>query len=202
MLLTKFIQFILVSFLAFSSPHISNNNKPILETTPIDTTKSLLIQNYDPKGNGSLDGTGNYGYKNPEGKNFGYIVFLTKIINKTTDPVEINMNFSADSVAIPRQPQAYVKFFIPPDIMTFAKESLNDFGLTDLKSFLDKNYYKPSQIKRTIKPNDECYFYVVAISKGYYGVARAGLVLKDQNLFYQTNMLDSLISCGNVVFEK
>jgi hypothetical protein len=86
--------------------------------------------------------------------------------------------------------------------MSLEKESLDDYGLTGLKSFLDTSFNKPTMLQRTINPKEECLFYIVAISDGYSGTSRAELVLKEQNLFYRINMLDSLIPCGHIVFNK
>lgn len=198
-----FILFMLASLFASGSFHfLVKKESSVLKTIPIDTTKGLIIQNSGPKGNGSLDATGRYGYIDPAGKTFGYIIFWTRLINETVTPLELTINFPADSFAIFGQPRAYVKLFLPPDTMTLEKESLIDYGLTGLKSFLDTSFHKPTKLQRTINPKEEFLFYTVEIADGYNGVARAGLVLKDQNLFYKTNMLDSLIPCGHIVFKK
>jgi hypothetical protein len=60
-------------------------------------------------------------------------------------------------------------------------------------------------LQTTINPKEECLFYIVYISPpgdvGYNGAVRAGLVLKEQNVFYRINMLDSLILCGHIFFK-
>ncbi len=186
--------FSLISFFALGAPHNS--------IAPTDTTKGISIQTYGPKGMASLDGSGKLGYIDPTGKTFGYIIFWTRVINETTSPLELTIHFPADSFAIPRQLNAYVKFFLPPETMTLDKEPLLDYGLIGLKSFLDTNFHKPTQLKRTINPKQELLFYTVAISTGYHGVARMEVVLKDQKLYYNTNMLDAPIPCGQIVFKK
>jgi hypothetical protein len=89
--------------------------------------------------------------------------------------------------------------------MTPDKESLYDYGLTGLKSFLDTSFNKPTKLQRTINPKEECRFYiayVVALSHmSYNGVVRTELILKEQNLFYRINRLDSLIPCGHIIFK-
>jgi hypothetical protein len=190
-----FMLFSLTSFLALGSPHsLINKSVSIPSTMPIDTTKGIIIQHSLPRGDG---------YNDPAGKNFRYVVFWASVVNKTDTPIELIMNFPADSFAISGNPHGYVKFFLPPDIMTPEKESLYNYGLTDLKSFLDTHFHKATLLKRTIKPKEEYRFYIAAVSnEGYNGAVRAEFVLKEQNLFYKINMLDSLLPCGHIVFKK
>ena len=196
--------FILTGFLALGSRHISTNkDSSFPSTTHIDTTKGVIIQNSYPKGNGRLDSTGKNGYNDPAGKNFAYTIFWTRVINETATPLELTINFPADSFEVPRSPHSYIKLFLPPDTMTLDKESLYDYGLTGLKSFLDTSFNKPTMLQRTINPKEECLFYIVRLANvGYNGAVRAGLVLQEQDLFYRINMLDSLIPCGHIVFKK
>lgn len=158
----------------------------------------VIIQNSFPKGGP---------YTGPTKKNFNYtyLVFFTRVINKTTTPLELAINFSADSIAIPYSPDTFVKLFLPADTMTLDKQSLFSYGITELESF-----DKPTRFQRTISPNEDCLFYVVAI---FYqtkanardqqrGGNRAELVLKGQDLFYRmTPQIDSL-PCGNIITEK
>lgn len=195
--------FIFTGFLALDSRHISTNkNSSIPSTTHIDTIKGVMIQNHGKKGNGHLDSTGKNGYNDPAGKNFAYVIFWTRVINETATPLELTINFPADSFAIPRLSHAYVKLFLPPHAMTLDKEPLYDYGLTGLKYFLDTSFNKPTMLRRTINPTEDSLFYIVAISDGYNGTSRAGLVLKGQTLFYRISMLDSLIACGHIVLKK
>ena len=198
-----FILFILKSYLSLGLRSIPiNKDSFISSTTQIDTTKGIIIQNYGKKGNGFLDSTGKNGYNDSAGKNFAYVIYWTRVINETATPLELKINFPADSLVIPNQPHAYVKLFLPQNNMTLDKEPLYDYGLTGLKSFLDTNFYKPTMLQRIINPKEECLFYVVMIADGYNGTSRAELVLKEQNLFYKINMLDSLIPCGHIAFNK
>jgi hypothetical protein len=199
--------FILTGFLALGSSHVSMNKDSFIPSTRhIDTTKGVIIQNSLPKGNGRLDSTGKNGYNDPAGKNFAYAIFWTRVINETATPLELTINFPADSFAIPHYLNSYLKLFLPPDTMTPDKESLYNYGLKGLKSFLDTSFNKPSMLQRTINPKEECRFYIayiVALSDvRYNGAVRTELILKEQGLFYKINRLDSLIPCGHIVFKK
>ena len=142
----------------------------------------VIIQNSAPKG---------IGYTDPTGKNFGGRIFWTRVINETSIPLELTINFPADSFAMLPSPDSYLKVFLPPDTMT-------------LKSFLDTGINQPTMLQRTINPKEACLFYIGVLFQGSKeGVARAGLVLKEQDLFYRINLLGSaLIPCGQIVFKK
>jgi len=91
-----------------------------------DTSKGVIIQNGLPKGGGYTDSTG---------KSFGYRIFWTRVFNETATPLELTINFPADSFAILPSPDSYFKLFLPPDTMKLDKKSKYDYGVTGLKSF-------------------------------------------------------------------
>ena len=156
----------------------------------------VIIQNSYPKG-GPYTGSTNGNY------NHSYLVFFTRVINETENPLKLAVNFSADSIAIPNSPDTYVKLFLPLDTMTLDKQSLFSYGLTELESF-----EQPTKFERELYPKEDCLFYVVAI---FYqtraeawnqerGGNRAELVLKGQDLFYRMlPQIDSL-PCGQIIF--
>ncbi len=160
-------------------------------------SKGVIIQNSFPKGGP---------YTDPTGKKFGHSIFWTRVINETATPLELTINFPADSFAILPSPDSYLKLFLPPDTMTLDKEWLYDYGATGLKSFLDTGLNKPTMLQRTINPKEECLFYIGALSYQSGGMVRAGLVLKEQNLFYRISIIphfdSALFPCGHIIFKK
>ena len=162
------------------------------------TTNGIIIQSSLPKGGP---------YPGPTTKNFSYsyLVFFTRVINKTASPLELRINFSADSIAIPDSPDTYLKLFLPADTMTLDKQSLFSYGIKQLES-LDN----PTKFQRTISPNDECLFYVVAIffqtkaniQHQSRGGNRAELVLKGQDLFYRMLPQIDFLPCGHIISKK
>ncbi|MEO6963650.1 MAG: hypothetical protein ABIY90_16890 [Puia sp.] len=140
---------------------------------------SLIIQNSFPRG-----GTK---YTDPDGGVYNYVIFFTRLINETDNPLELKINFPVNSYEVPSLPGKYFKILIPPDTMTLDKEPLFNYGLTDLESFLNKGIHKSSSLKRTINPKESSGFYVVMLSliEGAHGTMRTGLSLKGQNLFYR-----------------
>lgn len=155
----------------------------------------IVIQNSLPRGGP---------YHGPTTKNFNYsnLVFFNRIVNETSSPVEVEINFSADSIAIPDSPGIFVKIFTPPDTMTWEKQSVYNFGFTRLESF-----DKPTSYRKTLNPNEDCLFNVVGIFYQTYptvenqqrGGNRAELVLKGQDLFYRMPPQIDWLPCGRIV---
>jgi hypothetical protein len=92
--------------------------------------------------------------------------------------------------------------------MTLDMQSMYNYGyeIADLRSFLDISFSKPTMLKRTINPKEECLFYVVMlIHVPDNGPIRAGLFSKEQDLFYKMSIDpfgSQVIPCGQIVFNK
>ena len=159
------------------------------------TGKSVIIQNSLPKGG--------VRYTDATGQNFGYVIFWTRVINETATPMEFTINFPGSFPS----PYSYLKLVLPPDTMTLDKESLYNYGVTDLESFLDTNFNKPTTFQKTINAKEECLFYVAVLSSKLGGAVRARLALEEHDLFYSVRgiapELDSeSIPCGQIVFKN
>ena len=165
------------------------------------TGKGIIIQNSFPRG-------GAFSVNSNE-KKYGYAVFWTRVINKEDTTLELTINFPSDSIIIIPSSNVHFKLLVPPDTMTLDKVSTFNFGLEGIQTFVDKNFHQPSQLQRTINPNEECMFYIILLSHlspSDKGVTRTGLFLEGQDLFYKLNDMDSsnskLISCGWISFKK
>lgn len=162
------------------------------------TSDGVIIQNSFPKG-------GPYRGPTTEHYNYSYLVFFSRVINETANPLELIVNFSADSIAIPNSPGTFVKLFLPQETMTLEKQSLFSYGITTLESF-----NQSTSFQRKLNPKEDCLFYVVAI---FYqtnadawnqerGGNRAELVLKGQDLFYRMPPQIDSLRCGHIIFNK
>ena len=147
-------------------------------------------------------------YVDPNGKKENKVLFWTRITNETENPLELNMDFPIE-YEVPSLPGKYFKILLPPDTMTLDKEPLPDYGITDLKSFLDNNIHKPSSLKRRIKPKESGGFYVaILFDEGVIGPFRTGLSIKGQNLVYKVTRYagkqgvqfvdEKEINCGSI----
>ena len=121
------------------------------------TGKGITIQNSVPKGGNIEPETP---YTDSTGKKYFFAAFWTRIINETNTPLELNIKFPADSFAIFNPPDSYLKLFLPTDTLTVDKLSKYNYGLTELKSYLDDNFNKPTMLKKTIDPNEDHIFYI------------------------------------------
>ena len=139
-------------------------------------------------------------YTDPNGRKENKVLFWTRITNETENPLELNMNFPVE-YEVPSLPGRYYKILLPSDTMTLDREPLPDYGITDLKSFLDNSIHKPSSLKRTINPKELGGFYVAILcDSGVVGPFRTGLNIKGQNLFYKVTRIAG--SQGVIVDEK
>ena len=157
----------------------------------------VMVHNSFPKGGGS--------YTDAAGTKYSYVIFWFRLINESAAPLELAMKFPTDPIKIFSSPASYIKLFLPPDTMTHDKIQLNDYGLTNLQSFLKGGFNKPSKLQRTINPKEEYLFYVPVIFYQASGTTRAALVLKGKDLFFKIRITPDvdavLIPCGRIVYK-
>jgi hypothetical protein len=155
--------------------------------------KRLIIQNSLSRG---------IKYTDPNGKKENKVLFWTRITNETENPLELNIDFPVE-YEVPSLPGRYFKILLPSDTMTLDREPLPDYGITDLKSFLDNSIHKPSSLKRTINPKESGGFYVaILFDSGVIGPFRTGLSIKGQNLFYKVTRIAGKQGVVSLVDEK
>ena len=161
--------------------------------------KGITIQNSLPKG-GMIDPGGTQ-YSDSSGKRYAFAVFWTRIINESTSPVELNINFPADSFAIFTPPNSYLKLFLPTDTFSYHELSSFNYGLTGVKSFLDTNFNKPTELQKILEPNEEHVFYIATLSYQASGTPRGALILKENDLYYSMSLAPNgsgTIYCGKI----
>lgn len=151
----------------------------------------VIIQNSLRKGGQYID---------PSGKDFFSAIFWYRIINETTTPLELTIQFPVDSFTISYAQDSYLKVFLPTDTMKLEKENLYAYGATDLKSFLDAGLSKPTMLQKTINPKDACLFYIGVLDYHGFGTEGAELVLKGKDVYYKIGRIE--IPCGQLSFKK
>jgi hypothetical protein len=164
------------------------------------TGKGITIQNSGPKGGNIEPETP---YTDSTGKEYFFVAFWTRIINQTNTALEVKINFPGDSFPLSPPSDSYLKLLIPTDKMTVDKLRSYSYGLTGIKSFIDTNFNKTTALQKTIEPNEEHMFYIVAISYQAGGPARSALILKEKELFYRITMGSHgplEIPCGKIAF--
>ena len=194
--------FILLAICLTAIGQTSSTKKGVdTEATYTDSGgKVVIVHNSFPKGVGR--------YTDSAGKNYGYLVFWTRVINESATPLQLSITFPADPFTIFPSPDEHIRIFLPPDTMTVDKIPLYSYGLTNLQSSLDAGFDKPSMLQKTINSKEEYLFYIPVLiyESRERSSARAALVLKGQDLFFRISMtpdVDSaLIPCGQLVFKK
>jgi hypothetical protein len=184
-----------------SAPNNDNGKNIYTKYEYADSSgKRLIIQNSFPRGGMK--------YTDPKGEVYNYVVFFTRIINETDNPLELKIDFPVDTYEVPSLPGKYYKVLVTPDTMTLDKEGLFCYGL-GITSFLDNHIHGSSPLNRTIHPKESSGFYVVILGlvEGAHGTMRTGLSLKGQNLFYRitidgsrshTKSNDQEMNCGSI----
>jgi hypothetical protein len=166
------------------------------------TGLQIIIQNSLPKGPAHVNPNGKQ-FDTKSGKQFDSRIFWTRVINQTDSALELRINFPDYSSAILSSINSNASVFLPSDTMTIDKETEYGYGITGWPT----GPGKPTMFEKTIKPKEACLFYTVVLFTGSYAPPRAGLVLKEQKLFYRIRgiapELDStLIPCGQVIFNN
>ena len=163
------------------------------------TNKGVAIQNSFPRGGPYPGSTG-------KNSNYSFLIFFTRVINETTSPLELTINFPADSFPTGEAGNVYMKIFLAPDTMKFDNEMRYIAGL---ESFLDFN--KSTKLQRTINPKEEYIFYIGTVFYQAKGTAwgdqsrggnRAELVLKEKDLFYRMTPQLDYLPCGHIISKK
>ncbi|QCK16123.1 hypothetical protein [Mangrovivirga cuniculi] len=148
--------------------------------------KGITIQNSLPKG-GAIATDGSQ-YVDSSGKSYAFAVFWTRIINETNSPIQLKINIPADSFAIFTPPDSYLKLFLPAEKFKYQKIESFNYGLTNIKSILDTNFSKATQVQKTINPNKEHVFYIATLAYNATGTPRAGLILNGKDLYYKMSL--------------
>ena len=157
----------------------------------------ITIQNSYNKG-GPYTGPTEGGFRH------SYLVYFTRVINESEQPITLTVRHSADATPIPNAPDTFVKVFLPSDTMTMEKRDLFSYGVTQIADF-----DQPTSFQRTIKPQEDCLFYTIAffyqtrdVLNEERGGNRAEYTFDGQKLVF--NMLPQIeaLPCGDIVFNQ
>ena len=161
-----------------------------------DIGNAMSITNSFPKGGGT--------YSDAAGNTYNYVNFWYRLTNMSEVPMEFKLEFPDKPLTFFPSPNSHIRIYLPSETMTSEKITMFDYGLSNLKGYLDAKFDEPSQLEKTIKPKEEFMFYVSILIYQAQGSARASLVLKENNLFYHIRMdpNSDVIPCGQITFKK
>src|ERR1043165_4825536 len=78
------------------------------EKVPVSDKRSIGVQINNEMIGGLI-------YTDPNGKQFAYRSFRPRIINDTTIPIELTINFNNDSISLLPKSNRYLRVFLLPD---------------------------------------------------------------------------------------
>ena len=137
-----------------------------------------------------------------KGIKYSHVIFWTRIHNQTATPIKLQLTFP--DITYLQSPNAHIKILLPKDTMSYEKEQLFNYGLTNLESLLNDNSKQVKTLKKTIDPKKDYYFYIPVFMHEINGIARASIVLKGEKLFYKISIGNdtAFILCGSLVIES
>ena len=147
-----------------------------------------------PKGGGT--------YTDTTGITYSYVVFWYCITNTAQVPLEVALQFPVTKYQIFNSKESHIRIVLPSETMTADKIELFDYGLANLKDYLDSEFNNSSTLDITIPPNKDYYFYSSVLMHQVNGSARAAFILEDQKLVYEIKIGENanLVSCGKIRF--
>lgn len=167
------------------------NTNEFLDTKHIYTDSTgakLSIENSLPRGGLT--------YIAPNGQEFRYAVFWTRITNGTNKPFNLSIEFLEDSFNLTTSPNRYFKLYLPSDSMTPNQEKLFNYGL-DLEQYLNANYFLKAPLNKVIPSKSNYTFHVISLFNTWVeGTVRQGFSLNQNKLSYRVN--DKIIECGEL----
>lgn len=155
--------------------------------------KDVIFTHSLPKGGGQY---------NLKGIKYNHVVFWTRINNKTSTPIKLQVTFP--DITYLQSPDAHIKILLPKDTMSHEKEQLFNYGLTGFEFLLNDNTRQVKTLIKTIDPKKDYYFYIPVFMHEINGSARASIVLKGEKLFYKISIGKdtAFIPCGSLVADN
>ncbi|MBP6392324.1 MAG: hypothetical protein KA352_15630 [Flavobacteriales bacterium] len=131
-----------------------------------NTYRGIALQTYGPRGGGFI---------NANGKVLGYWIYRVHVMNDTTVPVELAMDFPGGPIAMLPDSEKYPTAFLFPDEITpdTAQDVLN-FGIKGSEAFLSTRSSGPTSLRTTVLPGEDHLLYI-GVVLAPDGVGRAEL---------------------------
>ncbi|MEM6725991.1 MAG: hypothetical protein AAF598_18255, partial [Bacteroidota bacterium] len=118
---------------------------------------------------------------------YSHLVFFSRVLNETDQPIKLQLQFSADAYPIPSSPNVFIQLLLPEEVMTMDKQSQFTYGLSRLEHLDVATCHQ-----QVIQPGAEGLFYTVAL---FYqdvpdewiadrGGNRAELTMDGQDLYF------------------
>ncbi len=158
-----------------------------------ESNGDIIIQHGYPRGGGDLDGL--RGYQNQEGQQFGHAFFWTRLVNETSESIDLDISFPGDSIKYDKSDSAYLKFFIVPSPFDLSQLEEYSYGIKGFRYHLDTAFYEPQIAQSSIPPGGDFGFYMAVLTHEGFYAWRNTLLIDGDSLKYsvRTNATDSLV---------
>ena len=137
--------------------------------------KAVQISNVGPRGSIYTDATG---------KQFAFRSFRTRIMNDSSVPMILTINFSNEAVALLPQSDRLLRVFLLPDSMKpevqFGLQFKNGAFIQPLNSIIDTSLKQPSGLRIKIAPKKDYYLNIGTVFYPADGLVRAGIFVNGQ----------------------
>ena len=136
-----------------------------------NTYRGIALQTDGPRGGGYID---------QSGKQLGYWTYRVHVMNDTTVPVELAMDFPGVPITMLPDSNKHPSVFLYPDeISPDTAKDVYNFGITGGDAFLIARSSGPTSLRTTILPGEDHLLYIGVVLPPD-GVGRAELFIDGQ----------------------
>ena len=158
-------------------------------TYPRSNQGELTIENSLPRGGLT--------YTAPNGKEYVYALFWTRIINETEDTLRLSLHLPMGVSNLPGPSLVGFRVLLPSESFDTKKVEQFNYGISDIDATLDRLIDQEPSMQRVIAPNMEISFFAVTLfDRRIEGLMRNGLHLDGDSLSYRVNGTD--LKCGTL----
>jgi hypothetical protein len=126
------------------------------------------------------DGPRGGGFTDASGRVFGYWVYRVHVMNDTTVPIELALDFPGDPITMLPDSNKHPRVFLFPDeIAPDTVQDVHSFGITEPEAFLSTRPSGPTSLRTTVMPGEDHLVYIAVVLPPD-GVGRAVLFIEGQ----------------------
>lgn len=153
------------------------------------------------------DGPRGGGYVDPGGETLGYWIYRVQVLNDSTVPVELAMDFPSDPIVMLPDPNKHPNVFLFPDeIVPDTAADVFGFGIKDVEAFLKTRPNGATSLRTTIAPGED-HFLCIGVVLPPDGVGRGELFIDghgpDSTYYFPKGSIPATSSSGddlNLIF--
>lgn len=119
-------------------------------------------------------------YVDPGGGTLGYWIYRVQVLNDSTVPVELTLDFPSDPITmLPHRDKHPNVFLFPEELTPDTAQNIFNFGIKGSEAFLTTRPNQPTLLRKTIQPGEDHFLYIGVVLPPD-GVGRAELFVAGQ----------------------